>query len=459
MSGGCAVRKVRTERIGLGASAKAGWRPRAAACLALSMAPTIAFAAAEAATSPYAVHGQLTYVEQETNDFASPYRGANSLSPGIGRQTFDLTLFLGARLWAGAEAWLNPELDQGFGLDNTLGVAGFPSGEAYKVGRKVPYLRLQRAFIRQTLNRGSAEEGVEEAANQFADARSTDRVVVTVGKFGVGDVFDTSQYAHDPRGDFLNWSAVDAGSFDYAADAWGYTVGAAAEWYTRAWTLRGGVFELSNVPNSEHLASGGHAFQLVAELERRYELAGRPGRALLTAYDSRARMALLADAIALGAAGYPVDVAAVRKFRSRSGLHLLLEQQLAPDLGLFARLGGASGNVEAYEFTDIDRTVELGASLKGASWRRARDTVGIAAMVNGISSIRHQFLDVGGLGILIGDGQLRHPGAERIVETYYGLAVGDWATMTFDYQHIQNPAYNSDRGPAAVYAIRLHAQF
>jgi high affinity Mn2+ porin len=81
----------------------------------------------------FAIHGQVTYVEQETGSFKAPYRGPNSLSPRMGRETVDATLFIGARLWPGAEGWIVPEIDQGFGLDDTLGVAGFPSGEAYKV--------------------------------------------------------------------------------------------------------------------------------------------------------------------------------------------------------------------------------------------------------------------------------------------------------------------------------------
>ena len=174
----------------------------------------------------FAIHGQTTYVEQETDLFTAAYSGPNSLSPDSGRETIDATLFVGARLWSGAEGWITPEIDQGFGLDNTLGVAGFPSGEAYKVGKKEPYLRLPRAFVRQTINLSEATEAVEAGANQLGGSRSSDRWVFTLGKFAVTDIFDTNQYAHDPRSDFLNWSAVDSGSFDYAADAWGFTVGA-----------------------------------------------------------------------------------------------------------------------------------------------------------------------------------------------------------------------------------------
>jgi high affinity Mn2+ porin len=407
-----------------------------------------------------ALHGQFTYVEQEANAFRSPYRGANSLSPDNGRQTFDATLFLGARLWSGAEGWLDPEIDQGFGLDNTLGVAGFPSGEAYKVGRKRPYLRLPRAFIRQTFDLGEASEPVASAANQLGGSRSADRLVFTVGKFGVGDLFDASGYAHDPRSDFLNWTAIDAGTFDYAADAWGFTVGAAVEWYQGAWTLRGGAFDLSSVPNSEHLDPGGHQFQMILELERRFDLRGRAGRVAVTAYDSRARMGLLDAAVAAAAHdGGPVDIASVRSYRSRTGIHVLAEQQISDELGVFARAGGASGNVEAYEFTDIDRAIEAGLSLNGARWRRPRDTVGLAAMVNGISAARQRFLNAGGLGILVGDGRLPHPRSEQILEAYYSVAALSSASVTFDYQRINQPAYNSDRGPVSVFSIRLHGQF
>jgi high affinity Mn2+ porin len=408
----------------------------------------------------FAVHGQITYVEQETSGFKAPYSGPNSLSPRIGRETADATLYLGVRLWPGAEFWISPEIDQGFGLDNTVGVAGFPSGEAYKVGKNQPYLRLPRAYVRQTVNLDETRETVDGIANQLAGWRSPNRWVFTVGKISVADVFDTNQYAHDPRGDFLNWAAIDAGTFDYAADAWGYTVGAVAEWYQGSWTLRAGVFDLSDIPNSEHLEPGGHEFQIDAEVERRYELAGRPGRALLTFFDTRGRMGLLDEAVRLAQlTGGPVDLAAVRRYRSRLGISLDIEQQVSSDLGLFSRIGKAAGNVETYEFTDIDRSVAAGLSLKGSRWKRSNDTVGLVAMVNGISAQRERFFNAGGLGVLVGDGQLPHPGPEQILETYYSLAAFSQVFLSVDYQWVKNPGYNTDRGPVSVFAVRFHAQF
>jgi high affinity Mn2+ porin len=417
-------------------------------------------AADDDAPERFAVHAQATYVEQETSGFAAPYRGANSLTPDAGRETADATLFVGARVWPGAEAWINVELDQGFGLDDTLGLAAFPSGEAYKLGKKQPYLRLPRLFVRQTLDLSGERENLGALANQLGGTRGVNRWVFTVGKLSITDIFDVNQYAHDPRSDFLNWAALDAGSFDYAADSWGYTVGAAAEWYEGVWALRAGVFDLSDIPNSPRLEPGFDEFQMDLELERRFSVGGRHGKLLLTVFDSRGRMGLLDAALALArATGAPVDIAAVRSYRSRMGADLNLEQQIAPDWGVFARYGKASGNTEIYEFADIDRALSFGVSVQGPRWGRPDDTLGLAVLIDAISAEREQYLNAGGLGLLIGDGRLPHPGAEQGLETYYSLGVLHGCHVTLDYQFFENPAYNRDRGPVSVFAVRVHAQF
>ena len=148
----------------------------------------------------------------------------------------------------GAELWVDPEIDQGHGLAETHGVAGFPSGEAYKLGADYPYARVQRYFIRQTIDLGGETGKVDADINQFAGSQTANRLVLTVGKFAIVDIFDTNKYANNPKTDFLNWSVSNAGTFDYAGDAWGYTYGAAAEWYQGRFTLRGGVFDLSATP-------------------------------------------------------------------------------------------------------------------------------------------------------------------------------------------------------------------
>src|SRR5262245_60557858 len=156
-------------------------------------------AADETAVDWWGLHGQSTFVTQYHPGFHAAFSGPNSLNPQAqARETFDLTLIAGLRLWRGAELWTNPEVDQGFGLSNTLDVAGFTSGEAYKVGAAVPYFELPRLFIQQTINLNDEVAHIDAELNQLAGSQTTHRVVVTVGKFAVVDVFDTNRYAHDP---------------------------------------------------------------------------------------------------------------------------------------------------------------------------------------------------------------------------------------------------------------------
>ncbi len=430
--------------------------------LAMALGLGILPAAANADMLPdwLAVHGQGTFVLQGTPGFRSPYEGRNSLAPNQRKETIDATLYLGVRPWKGAEIWVDPEIDQGFGLSDTLGAAGFPSAEAYKVGKKHPYFRLQRAFFRQTIDLGGAGRTVESGANQFGVARDDNRVVLTVGKIGVGDIFDVNSYAHDPRGDFLNWSVVDAGSFDYAADAWGYSTGVASEWYQGPWTVRFGAFNLSKIPNGETLETGFQQYQIDGEIEHRHQIAGLGGAVRITVFRNRGRFGRFDDALALAAAsGTAPDTAQVWARRTRAGISLNIEQTVADSVAVFARAGWATGQIEPYDFTDIDRTAQLGLSIDGKRWGRSGDAIGVAAVVNGISKTHERYLDAGGVGVLVGDGRLPHPGAEAIGEAYYDWKAAKGIAVTLDYQLIGNPGYNRDRGPANVFAVRLHGQF
>lgn len=409
----------------------------------------------------WSVHGQMTFVDQYHPAFKSPFRGANSLDPGSrGDETFDATLFAGARLWDGGELYINPEIDQGFGLSNTLGVAGFPSGEAYKVGKSVPYFRLQRLFFRQTFDLGGDIQSVDPGANQLGGTHTADNIVVTIGKISPTDIFDANAYAHDPKNDFLNWSIIDAGAFDYAADAWGYTYGIVTEWTQDWWTVRAALFDLSTIPNTTHLETGFQQFEAIAEIEERHALWGKEGKLKLLGFLNRGRMGSYNDALALGiATESPPNTALVRRYASRPGGSINIEQQLSDNMGLFLRASLNDGSEEAYEFTEINRSLSLGLSLKGAYWARPDDTFGLAAAVNEISNSARAYFAAGGMGILIGDGQLPHYRSETIFEAYYGSQLTDWLAASADYQFIANPAYNSERGPISILGARLHAQF
>ena len=433
----------------------------------LAAVAAVAAAPATPETDRVNFHGQTTFVWQGYPAIRSPYAGPNSLpGSGQGRETFDATFYAGVRLWQGAELWIDPEIDQGFGFADTHGVAGFPSAEAYKLGSVDPYGRVQRYFIRQTIDLGGDTKKVDVDVNQFAGSQTANRLVLTVGKFAVVDIFDTNKYANNPKSDFLNWSVINAGTFDYAGDAWGYTYGAAAEWYQGRFTLRGGIFDLSATPaggispTSYGLDPTFDQFELVGEIEERHELWGQPGKLKITGFLNRGRAGSFQDAIDLAlATGQPADINAVRMYTSRPGVSLNLEQQVSENWGVFARAGWADGNIEPWDFTDIDRTVSAGISINGKQWGRPDDTIGVAGVVNGISGVHEAFLNDGGLGILIGDGQLPNPGLEQIVETYYSYALSATSRLTFDYQFIANPGYATERGPANVFAGRYHAAF
>ena len=423
-------------------------------------APSAAGEAAGAAPQSWSLHGQFTNVTQFHPAFRSPYRGANSLDgSNSGRETVDLTLYAGARLWSGGALYLNSEIDQGFGLSDTQGLGGFSSGEALKVGESSPYYRTPRLFLRQVFDLGGQQTAIEDGANQLAGSQACDNVALTAGKFSVVDVFDTNRYAHDPRGDFMNWSIIESGAYDYAADAWGYSYGAAVEWTRSWWTLRGGVFAMSRVPNGKELDRGFSQFELVAEIEERHTWFEQPGKLKLLAFNNRARMGSYRDALDLARqTGALPDTAAVRQMASRPGIALNLEQDLGGDAGAFARASWNDGSRETYEFTDINRSLSAGLSLAGGRWGRSQDTVGLAVAVNGLSSAARGYFAAGGLGVLIGDGRLPDYGFEKIAETYYAARLNGHLTVSADFQYVVNPAYNADRGPAGIFGLRIHAE-
>jgi high affinity Mn2+ porin len=444
-------------------------RPTAPGVLLLSAALSVAHATpgeapATAVAAPaaelWAVHGQFTNLTQRHPRFRSPYSGTNSLqSNGRAEETTDLTLYAGVRLWRGAELWINPEIDQGFGLSNTVGMAGFPSGEAYKIGANTPYLRLPRAFVRQVIPLGNDEEPVDPAANQLGGTKASDNLTLTVGKLSVVDIFDTNAYAHDPRVDFMNWSIIDAGAFDYAADEWGFTYGAAAELIHQRYTVRAGVFQLSPIPNGKIVQVRFGQYELVGELEARNAWLGHRGKIKILAFVNRGKMGTYRAAVERAIVSNAIpDTSLDRRFRWRAGATVNVEQELAPGVGVFLRAGANDGSKEAYEFTEINRSVSAGISLAGERWGRRGDTFGLAGVVNRLSGEAIRYFAAGGNGILIGDGRLNY-GPEKIIEAFYSARLGLHLTATFDYQHVSNPAYNRDRGPVSIYAVRVHAEF
>lgn len=408
------------------------------------------------------MHGQTTLIAQGYPRIRSPYEGASSL-PGGGqvRETWTADAFLGWRLWEGGEFYFNPEIAQGFGLDNTLGIAGFSNGEAQKGGADFPKFRPQRYFLRQTFGLGGAEEDIADGPLQLAGKRDIDRITLTIGRFAVGDFFDGNAYAKDPRTDFMNWSIWASGAYDFPADLPGFTRGAVVELNRKDWAVRAGFFQVPEEPNSDVLVYKGGAGGVI-ELENRYTIFDQPGKLRLAAFANRGKTGTYRGALDLAMYDPALDInsamASLRRNRLKYGFYANLEQAITADIGLFARASWNDGQSEILSFTDIDRSVSGGMSIKGSSWGRPSDTIGIAGAVNGLSAANRDFLAAGGIGLLIGDGALNYR-TEKIFEAYYAYNLNSWSTLTFDYQFVANPAYNADRGPVSIFSVRAHAEF
>jgi high affinity Mn2+ porin len=403
-------------------------------------------------------HFQNTDIIQGDLNVPARYSGPNSLSTrGETNETVSLDLSLGLRLWRGAEVHVDGLMWQGFGLSGTRGAAGFPNGEAFRVGVNTPNFNIPRAFIRQVIGFGGPQEDVADDALHLAGKQDVSRLTLTLGKMSAKDIFDNNAYANDARTQFMNWSLMANGAWDYPGDALGFITGFAAELNQPTWALRYGFFQVPKVSNG--VAIDGHfldAWSMVAEFEHRHTLAGHPGVVRVLAAWERAHMGSYSEAA--GGPVRPADITATRAYRNKVGFGLNIEQEITKDIGLFSRLGWSDGKTEAWVFTDVDRTASLGLRIKGRAWERPDDIVGIAGVWNGISGAHRRFLAVGGTGILVGDGTLTY-GGEKILETYYDIALRKGIHLAFDYQFISSPAFNRDRGPVSVFGGRLHWEF
>ncbi|MBV8833161.1 MAG: carbohydrate porin [Hyphomicrobiales bacterium] len=406
----------------------------------------------------WSLHAQTTEIYQGKLPMHAPFSGPQSLSKSYeARETATATGFIGYKLWDGTELYFNPEIFQGFGLNHTHGLGGFSNGEAQKAGTLYPRGYIARAFVRQTFGLGGGEETLDEGANQIGEKVDISRLTLTLGKLAVNDIFDNNSYAHDPRSGFMNWSAWEGGAFDYAADQIGYAVGGAAELNQKEWTLRTGYFLVSKVPNGDDYDTAlFKRGQYLAEGEERYSLFGQAGKFRLTGWLSEAFSGSFKETVDLPA--LDLDVAQTRKTRTEYGLVANIEQSVTDNLGLFSRASWRNGRTEIMSFTDIDKSFSTGGVVKGAPWGRPDDSIGLAGIVNGLSRDYREFLAAGGLGVNIGDGQLRYR-PEMIAETYYAIGISKGIVLTLDYQFVQNPAYNADRGPASIISARLHSEF
>jgi len=418
---------------------------------------------------PVNIHGQSTYINQRYNNFTSSYSGPNSMSALKSMSyTWSGTLFVGARLAPDTDFYFNPEVVSGVPFSGLTGLGGFTNGEATKAGGAQAKFYSARAFLRHTINQEGDKVVLEDDANQITQTVSSNRVVITAGQFSTLDIFDDSRYAKDPRIQFMNWGNMTYLAYDYAADARGYSTGLAGEWYLDNWVLRASRMLAPKTPNGRDLNwQIFNTYGDQVEVERQHHIADLPGKVSVLAYRNRMILARFQDAsnyvIANNAQGTQAINNVRNNYQYKTGVGIHGEQALTHDLGIYGRAFTSDGHTETMSFTEADNSVSVGMGMNGTSWSRPSDSIGISMMQNGLSSYRRGYLQAGGVSYFIGDyasaSQTISYRPERIGEVYYNALLVKNVLGGVNFQHVQNPAYNSARGPVNIVSFRIHAEF
>jgi high affinity Mn2+ porin len=416
-------------------------------------------------TSRYWISGQANIILQWHGAFPAKYSGTNSLRPEAENGTSKVyTLYLGYELTSTTEVFFDMESAGGHGLSNALGLAGITNLDVVRntTLSQDPY--VARLMLRQIIP--LSDEKVEADRDEFHLATSLParRLEFRVGKFDLADFFDLNTWGQDSHLQFLNWTVDNDGAYDYAANTRGYTDGVMAEYDDHWFSARFAEALMPKVANGINLDADvararAENLELQASGKR---IAHRDGTVRLLGYLNHANMGNYREAINEYLASdksSPPDIIATRQQgRHKYGFELNFEQEIMPDVGVFGRLGWSDGRNESFAYTEDDRTLELGGFTKGTFWQRRNDRAGITFVANGIVAAHQQYLALGGLGFLLGDGGLTY-GPEKIFEGFYTAHLWRGFFASFDIQHINNPGYNQARGPVTVPGLRFHVEF
>jgi high affinity Mn2+ porin len=418
-------------------------------------------------SSRYWISGQANVILQWHPTFPAQYTGPNSLTPWAqSATTHILTLYTGYELSNTTEVFADVEDATGGGIGTAVGLAGYTDLDSVRTVQgialsKAPY--LARLMLRQIipLTRERVEADRDEL--HLATSLPARRIEFRIGKFDLVDFFDMNSFGSDSHLQFLNWTVDDNGAYDYAANTRGYTDGAILEYDDHAWTARFGETLMPKVANGIHLdADLARARAENLELEYRHGfLPRRAGVVRLLSYLNHANMGNYREAIddyLDGKTSTPDIISTRQQGRHKYGFGLNFEQELTSQVGLFSRLGWSDGRNESFAYTEVDRTAEFGVFTKGGLWHRRNDRAGAVFVANGIVAAHQQYLALGGLGFLLGDGGLTY-GPEKIFEGFYTAHLWRGFFASFDLQHINNPGYNMVRGPVTVPGLRFHTDF
>lgn len=417
--------------------------------------------------SRFWISGQSNIILQWHPSFPSEYSGPNSLSAAAQSATSHvLTLYTGYELMDNSEVFLDIEDSTGTGIGNALGLAGYTNLDVVRTAAGVPLSHapyLARLLFRQIIPLSSERNSAERSWSNLATSLPKRRLEFWIGKLTVPDFFDTNGPGSDSHLQFLNWTVDNNGAYDYAADTRGYTDGAMLEYDDGRWSAR---FLEALMPK------GANGIYLDADVARarsenfEIDYNGRflrhhDGAIRILTYLNHANMGNYNEAISEfldGKTAVPNIIATRRQGRHKYGIGANFEQNLTGDLRIFGRWGWNDGHNESFVYTEVDRALEFGTDYRGEAWHRSNDRVGAAFSVNAISPEHREYLALGGVGFLLGDGALNY-GREKIFESYYTAHLWRGVFASFDLQHINNPGYNRDRGPVLVPAVRFHVDF
>ncbi len=402
-------------------------------------------------------HTQATIITQFKPVFKAKYTGTNSLLSTAEQQTsITATLFAGAKLWKGASLFFNPEISGGAGLSGVYGVADATNGETFRVGTTEPKVYLARLFLRQVFKLNNNTVYQSSGFNQLAGKTPAKYIGVTVGKIGVADYFDNNAYSHDPRTQFICWSLMGNGAWDYPANTRGYIPGIVIEYVTPTYQLRYGLSLVSLEANGNDIDyTIKKANSSTIEYTRNFSIKAKPGKIRILTYFTTTHMGNYNESVQLNP--QMPDIISNRKYgRTKYGFGINAEQAITKDAGMFFRTSWNDGKNETWAFTEIDHSISLGLSSNGNKWKRPNDNIGLAYVLSGISAPHRNYLQHGGKGFMLGDGKLNY-GYEQLAELYYSaeLKINSLYLSGF-YQFLVNPGYNKDRGPVNVFSIRFH---
>jgi hypothetical protein len=419
---------------------------------------------------PQLLAAQYTYILQKQSSLTSPYAGKLSLlADGDLQPTNTIGFYGGWAPWSWGQLYFDVEKFMGAGVSGATGLGGLTNGDVIRegaVGLKKEFY-IARLYARFMWPLGSQTVQVARGQDQIAGREAATRFELKVGQMAASDDFDRNRYAGAARTQFLNWSLWNNTAWDFAANTRGYTEGLVLGYISPQWSLKYGIYRMPLYANGQTLETLNRARG--QQLELTLSPSALTTVVRLLAYRNTARMGIYEEALAIAAAnGTAPDIAANgQDGRHKTGFGINAEQPLADDgdSGVFARLGWNDGKTESFVFTEVDQHASAGGQLSGVHWQRAADRVGLGFAVQGISSEHRAYLGAGGCGFLLCDGRLNYA-HEQIVEAYYRAqwSFAPWGAalrlqVSPDFQYIENPGYNHDRGPVRFYALRVHLEY